>query len=167
MRRRRSHMKFSTKLIGIAAALVLAGITTLLAQNLGKLTAQELKNQEIAIKEMKDILQYGQVELAEQYMAPGYIQHNPNVPTGRDGFMKFFAPRAKPEPIKDEWKNKPALILTSGDLVFFLYDRTAKDPADASKTYNYNWFDMLRVDNGQIQEHWDTARKNPPASSGR
>jgi predicted SnoaL-like aldol condensation-catalyzing enzyme len=160
-------MKFSTKLIGIAAALALAGITTLLAQNAGKLTAQEQKNQEISIKEMKDILQYGHVELADQYMAPGYIQHNPNVPQGRDGFMKFFGPRAKPEPIKDEWKNKPALILTSGDLVFFLYDRTAKDPADPSKTYNYNWFDMLRIDNSQIQEHWDTARKNSPAQSGR
>lgn len=150
------------KQTGITAAVLLAALT-LLAQNTGKLSPQEQKNQEIATKEMKDILQYGHVELAEQVIAPGYIQHNPNVPTGRDGFLKFFGPRAKPTPIQDEWKNKPALILTSGDLVFYLFDRTAKDPADPSKTYNYNWFDMVRVDNGQIQEHWDTARKNPPA----
>jgi len=25
------------------------------------------------------------------------------------------------------------------------------------------WFDMVRVDNGMIQEHWDAAVKNPPA----
>jgi len=112
-------MKFSSKLIGAAAALTLVAVA-LLAQNAGKRTPQEQKNQEIAIKEMKDILQYGHVELADQYIALGYIQHNPNVPTGREGFMKLFGPRAKPEPINDEWKNKPALILTSGDLVFFL-----------------------------------------------
>jgi predicted SnoaL-like aldol condensation-catalyzing enzyme len=126
--------------------------------SVGKLMPQEQKNQEIATKEMKDILQYGHIEVASEVMAPGYIQHNPNVPTGRDGFLKFFGPRAKPEPVRTDWKNKPALILTSGDLVFFMQER--QDPA---KTYKYNTFDLLRVDNGMIQEHWDAARKAPPA----
>jgi predicted SnoaL-like aldol condensation-catalyzing enzyme len=148
-------MKSSIRLI-VLGCLILSG------QNTGKLSPQEQKNQDIATKEMKDILQYGHIEIANEVMAPGYIQHNPNVPTGREGFLKFFGPRAKPEPIKAEWKNKPSLILTSGDLVFFMFDREGKDPADPSKTYKYNWFDMLRVDNGMIQEHWDTARKNPP-----
>jgi predicted SnoaL-like aldol condensation-catalyzing enzyme len=144
--------------------LIVLGCLILSAQNTGKLSSQEQKNQDIATKEMKDILQYGHIEIANEVMAPGYIQHNPNVPTGREGFLKFFGPRAKPEPIKAEWKNKPSLILTSGDLVFFMFDREAKDPADPSKTYKYNWFDMVRVDTGMIQEHWDTARKNPPAA---
>jgi predicted SnoaL-like aldol condensation-catalyzing enzyme len=143
-------------------ALAALGACVLAAQNTGTLSAQEKENLRIANGEMKDILQYGHLELADKYMAPGYIQHNPNVPTGRDGFKNFFARFAKPEPIKDEWKNKPALILVSGDLVFYLIDREAKDPADPSKTYKYNWFDMLRVDNGMIQEHWDSAKKNPP-----
>ena len=33
------------------------------------------------------------------------------------------------------------------------------DPADPSKIYKWNWFDMVRVDNGMIQEHWDMATK--------
>jgi predicted SnoaL-like aldol condensation-catalyzing enzyme len=140
-------------------------VTLLYAQSTGKLSSQEQKNQDIATTEMKDMLQYGHLELADQVMAPGYIQHNPNVPQGRDGFKAFMSrnPHRKPEPIKDEWKNKPAVILTSGDLVFMMFDREAKDPADPSKTYKYNGFDMLRVDNGMIQEHWDAARKVPPA----
>jgi len=146
------------KLVGTIAL----GASFLLAQNTGKLTPQEEKNVEVANHEMRDILQYGHLELADTYMAPGYIQHNPNVPTGRDGFKTFFARFAKPEPLKPEWKRPPALILASGDLVFYLVDMEAKDPADPSKTYKYNWFDMLRVENGQIQEHWDTAKKNPP-----
>jgi len=40
-----------------------------------KLSPAEAKNLEIATKEFKDMLQYGHVELANQYMAPGYIQH--------------------------------------------------------------------------------------------
>ena len=101
------------KLMG-TLTLAAFGSLTLSAQSVGTLTPQEKKNQDTAITEMKDILQYGHLELADKVMAPGYIQHNPNVPTGRDAFKGFFARFAKPEPIKDEWKRKPALILTSG-----------------------------------------------------
>jgi len=151
--------------IGILTLAALGAIT-LSAQSTGTLSPEEKKNQEIATVEMKDILQYGHVELADKVMAPGYLQHNPNVPTGRDGFKTFFARFARPEPIKPEWKRPPALILTSGDIVFFLIDNMGKDPTDPSKQYKYNWFDMLRVQNGMIVEHWDAARKNPPPPAG-
>jgi predicted SnoaL-like aldol condensation-catalyzing enzyme len=128
------------------------------------LSAQEQKNLEIAIVEFKDILQYGHVELAEQVMAPGYIQHNPNVPTGRAAFVEFFSKIRKPEPIKPEWKNKPTLTIVSGPHVFFMFKRAEKDPDDPNKTYPAYWFDMVRVENGLIQEHWDAAMKTPPAA---
>jgi predicted SnoaL-like aldol condensation-catalyzing enzyme len=51
-------------------------------------SAAEAAVEKIANTEFKDILQYGHVELAEKVMAPGYIQHNPNVPTGRDGLLQ-------------------------------------------------------------------------------
>ena len=28
--------------------------------------------------------------------------------------------------------------------------------------FRSNWFDMVRVDDGMIQEHWDMATKNNP-----
>ena len=133
----------------------------------GTLSAQEKKNQDIADGEMRDILQYGHLELADKVMAPGYIQHNPNVPGGRDGFKTFFARFAKPTELKPEWKRPPVLVLTSGNIVFYLVENEGKDPADPAKTYKYNWFDMLRVDDGMIQEHWDTAKKNPPPPPGK
>src|SRR6476660_1544680 len=158
-------MKLTNKL---KCGLIVMGLM-LFAQSTGKLSSQEKKNQDVATTEMKDMLQYGHLELADKVMAPGYIQHNPNVPQGRDGFKAFMSrnPNRKVEPIQQEWKNKPAVILTSGDLVFMMFDREGKDPADPSKTYKYNWFDMLRVDNGMIQEHWDTARKAPPAPQNK
>ena len=124
---------------------------------------QELKNIEIATVEFKDILQYGHVELAEKVMAPTYIQHNPNVPTGRAAFVEFFSKIRKPEPIKPEWKNKPTLMFASGSYVFLIVKRAEKDPDDPNQTYPAYWFDMVRVDNGMVQEHWDSAMKNPPA----
>jgi predicted SnoaL-like aldol condensation-catalyzing enzyme len=128
------------------------------------LSPQEQKNLEIATVEFKDILQYGHTELADKVMAPGYIQHNPNVPTGRAAFVEFFSKIRKPEPIKPEWKNKPTLTLVSGSYVFFMFKRMEKDPDDPNKTYPAYWFDMVRVDDGMIQEHWDAATKNPPAA---
>jgi predicted SnoaL-like aldol condensation-catalyzing enzyme len=125
-------------------------------------SAQEKKNIEIATVEFKDILQYGHVELAEKVMAPTYIQHNPNVPTGRAAFVDFFSRIRKPEPLQEAWKNKPTLMFASGSYVFLIVKRAEKDPDDPNQTYPAYWFDMVRVDNGMIQEHWDAAVKNPP-----
>jgi len=126
------------------------------------LSPQEQKNLEIANVEFKDILQYGHVELAEKVMAASYIQHNPNVPTGRTAFVDFFSRIRKPEPIKAEWRDKPALTIVSGSYVFYMFKRMNMDPDDTSKTYPAYWFDMVRVDNGLVQEHWDSAVKNAP-----
>jgi len=127
-----------------------------------KLSPQEQKNLEIANVEFKDILQYGHVELAEKVMAPAYIQHNPNVPTGRAAFVEFFSRIRKPEPIQAAWKDKPLLSIVSGSYVFYLFKRNLMDPDDKSKTYPAYWFDMVRVDDGLVQEHWDAAVKNAP-----
>jgi len=84
-------------------------------------------------------------------MADSYIQHNPNVPGGREGFKKFFGalPNRKPEPIKEEWKNPPTLTLVSGPYVFYMWDRKEKDPADPTKEYTWDHFDMVRVEKRQ------------------
>jgi predicted SnoaL-like aldol condensation-catalyzing enzyme len=44
-----------------------------------------------------------------------------------------------------------------------MFKRENKDPDDGTKTYPAYWFDMVRVDDGMIQEHWDAAVKNAPA----
>lgn len=128
-------------------------------------TPEEQAAEDIANREFKDILQYQHLELAPEVMAEGYIQHNPNVPTGRDGFVEFFSQFAQPEPIMDAWKDEPELILTSGDLVFYMMRRFSDDPANPGTAYKWNWFDMVRVGDGLVQEHWDMATKTPPPAS--
>lgn len=139
--------------------------------NTGKLSKQEEQTKELATEELKDMLQYGHLELADKTMDPGYIQHNPNVPQGRDGFKEFMAkiPGRRPEdakPIRAEWPNPPALFLLDGPYAVMMWDRKAKDPDDPSRMYTWNHYDVVRVENGKIKEHWDEARINPPQPAG-
>jgi predicted SnoaL-like aldol condensation-catalyzing enzyme len=138
--------------------------------NTGKLSKEEEKTLAMATEELKDMLQYGHLELADKTMDPGYIQHNPNVPQGRDGFKQFMSrtPGRTPREIKPEWVNAPVLTLINGPYAFMMWDRTAKDPDDQSREYKWNHFDVVRIENNLIKEHWDEARINPPApAAGR
>ena len=110
----------------------------------------------------REVFEAGHLELAPKYMAEDYRQHNPNVPTGRAAFVEFFSRIRKPEPIKAEWKDKPEITIVSGSYVFMMFKRELNDPDDPSKKYPAYWFDMVRVDNGMVQEHWDSAVKNAP-----
>jgi predicted SnoaL-like aldol condensation-catalyzing enzyme len=135
--------------------------------NTGKLSKQEEMTLALATEELKDMLQYGHLELADKTMDPGYIQHNPNVPQGRDGFKAFMSsiPGRRPEdakPIKAEWLNPPVLTLVDGPYSVMMWNRMAKDPDDPSKMYTWNHYDVVRMENGHIKEHWDEARINPP-----
>ena len=129
-------------------------------------TAAEQAVEDLVNIEMKDILQYQNIDLAMQVMAEDYIQHNPNVPDGRDGFIEFFSRFANPQPIQDEWLDEPELIITHGDIALYIMTRYSEDPARNNEVYKWNWFDMFRVENGMIQEHWDGATRDgnvPPS----
>ena len=114
--------------------------------SMGTLSAEEKRNLDIGVMELKDMLQYGHLELADKVIDPGYIQHNPNVPQGRDGFKAYMSrtPGRTPQAIKPEWVRPPSLTLVSGPYVVFMFDRTEKDPNDPSKEYVWNHFDVIR-----------------------
>ena len=97
----------------------------------------------------------GHVDQAPKYMAPEYIQHNPNLPSGRDTFVEFFRKVRPPKPISDRIKAPVIAIVAEGDLVSVFTARKMRDPA-TGKVYTTTWFDMFRIDeNGLIAEHWD------------
>ena len=77
------------------------------------------------------------------------------------GSSTFFSQFAQPEPIMDEWKDEPELTLVSDDLVLYMFKRFSVDPADPSRVYKWNWFDLFRIEDGLVQEHWDMATKAP------
>ena len=107
----------------------------------------------------REVFEGAHMELADRYMAESYIQHNPNVPTGRAAFVEFFQRVRKPAPIEPRIKAPLVAIVAEGDLVVLSFAREHADPKDATKKYTTTWFDMFRIENGKIAEHWDPAVK--------
>lgn len=133
----------------------LANQKTLLQSSDPKLAA----NKKLVYDCWREILEGGHLEFADKYLAETYMQHNPNVPTGRKGFVEVFSKFAKPKPIVDTIQAPVVAIVAEGDLVVISFATKLPDPADSTKTYTSTWFDMFRIENGKLAEHWDGAQK--------
>jgi predicted SnoaL-like aldol condensation-catalyzing enzyme len=81
------------------------------------------------------------------------------VPTGRSAFVEFFTKFKKPKPIETKVSAALVSITAEGNIVVLSFVRELADPKDSSKTYTTTWFDMFRIENGKIAEHWDPAQK--------
>src|SRR5438874_8664168 len=52
-------------------------------------------NKQAALHIMKDLLQCNHWDEADKWLTARYVQHNPNVMSGRDAVVKFFGSRPK------------------------------------------------------------------------
>ena len=117
------------------------------------------KNKKLVYDFWRSALEGGHLDLAPQYMKETFIQHNPNVPTGRQGFIDFFSKFAKQYPIADTIKLPLIAIVAEGDHVILSFKAVHPDPKDPSKHYITTEFDMFRIEDGKIAEHWDADLK--------
>jgi predicted SnoaL-like aldol condensation-catalyzing enzyme len=116
-------------------------------------------NKKLVYDFWREVFEGGHMEFADKYMAESYIQHNPNVPTGRRAFVDFFSRVAAPKPIEPRVKAPLVAIVADGDIVVLAFARENADPGDPAKKYTTTWFDMFRIQDGKIAEHWDPAQK--------
>ena len=121
--------------------------------------AKLAQNKKLVYDFWREILEAGHIEFADKYMMESYIQHNPNVATGRQPIVDYFTKYVKPIPIVDTVKAPLIAIVAEGDLVVLTFKQVYPDPKEKGKTYTSTWFDMLRVENGKIAEHWDPSTK--------
>lgn len=116
-------------------------------------------NKKLVYDFWREVFEGGHMDLAPKYMTETYIQHNPNVATGRKAFVDFFSQFKKPQAIADKVAAPIVSITAEGDLVTFTFVSEQKDPKAPTKTYTTTWFDMFRIENGKIAEHWDNMTK--------
>jgi predicted SnoaL-like aldol condensation-catalyzing enzyme len=116
-------------------------------------------NKQVAYNIFKDLLEANNWDKADQYLTERYLQHNPNVPSGRQGVIDFFTKvlKLQPKPIPEKIGAPVAFVTAEGDLVTVATVRTEKDPKDPSKTYTTTWYDTWRIVDGKADEHWDSA----------
>lgn len=119
--------------------------------------ARTAANKRLVYDFWREVLEGGHLELAERYLAEDYVQHNPTVPTGRAGFVDFFRRFSQPKPVEAKVAAPLVSIVAEGDLVVLAFVSEAADPKDPARRYTTTWFDMFRVENGRIAEHWDPA----------
>lgn len=146
----------------ILGALALVGATAAVTWRLAQ--SQEEKREQANIDlvlEMWDgVIYRADRDAVMKYIAPDYRQHNPNVEQGREGVLKLI------ELIKD---TPPGMVppgkktfmkaVAQGEYVVIIWTQPQPDPHNPGETYSGEAFDMFRVQNGQVVEHWDDTRK--------
>ena len=122
----------------LVAALPLSAQTQVQVSN--GMNAQEKANLKMVLDWWRIVIQSRHTEMAPMYQAETYIQHNPNIMTGRDAFVKVFGARPPVNPIPETMANPPVVQFAKGDYVGFIWERQAKDPTDESKMYKLQQF---------------------------
>jgi predicted SnoaL-like aldol condensation-catalyzing enzyme len=130
------------------------------AKLLASSDARLAANKRLVYDFWREVFEAGHMERVDRYLAESYMQHNPEVPTGRAGFVEVFSKLAKPKPIEARVKAPLVAIVAERDLVILSFVSELPDPQDATRTYTTTWFDMFRIENGKIAEHWDPDTKH-------
>jgi len=118
-------------------------------------------NKKLCYDFFRIVLRAGHLDEADKYMREDYMQHNPNAETALQGFKAYFvAAGLKPQPIKDTLDDL-VTVTAEGDYVTLSFRRQYDDPNKPGQKYTTTWFDMFRIADGKIAEHWDSALMAP------
>jgi predicted SnoaL-like aldol condensation-catalyzing enzyme len=125
------------------------------------MTTAERDNVNLVLQWWREVIEGGHLELVPHFQAESYIQHNPNINTGRAGFLEAFGKDNTPvNPIPTRLKDPPPVAGARGEFVWVLWERRRQASA-TNPLYFQNRFELLRVRDAQVQEHWDADRKEP------
>ena len=115
------------------------------------------KNKENAISFYRMAYMGQPREAVNLYVGDEYIQHNPSVKNGKNGFILYFEKMSKEYPQKDIDFIRS---IAEGDLVALHTHQIWPDNEE------YVTMDFFRFDgNGKIVEHWDSIQKIPESTA--
>ncbi|MDP2589173.1 nuclear transport factor 2 family protein [Vibrio splendidus] len=121
------------------------------------MTNQLRQNKENAIAFYRTAYMGDSAKAVELYVGDDYIQHNPVVADGKQGFIDYFEEMSRDYPKKDiEFLR----IIAEGDQVA-LHTRQTWPAGEEYVTMDFFRFDS----NGKIVEHWDSIQVVPKESA--
>lgn len=117
--------------------------------------SREEQNKAIVLRVYDEAFGQGKTEVINELFSEEYIQHNPMVPNGPEGLIGYIEMLKSMDPT-------PVLavkhILADGDLVA-VHWHSSTTPNNEST--GQAGFDLYRLDNGTIVEHWDAIQDVP------
>lgn len=111
------------------------------------------RNKALVLEAMRSLFQAHDASAVQRLYAPHYIQHNPDIPQGRDALERLV------RTMSDEVHYEPGLVVAEGDLVA-IHGRIhgwASGPQVV--------VDIFRVEDGRLAEHWDVLQNEAPVNS--
>ncbi|MEZ8543375.1 nuclear transport factor 2 family protein [Vibrio splendidus] len=121
------------------------------------MTNQLRQNKENAIAFYRTAYMGDPAKAVELYVGDDYIQHNPVVADGKQGFIDYFEEMSRDYPKKDIGFLR---IIAEGDQVA-LHTRQTWPAGEEYVTMDFFRFDS----NGKIVEHWDSIQVVPKESA--
>jgi predicted SnoaL-like aldol condensation-catalyzing enzyme len=119
-------------------------------------TAREAANKKLVLDFYAELEKPDQAQriagIAERFIAPGYIQHQEGAADGREALVKVFQNRPQGGPPLAP--AKLIAIMAEGDKVIQVTSREVPDSATGGTKPAFIW-NMFRIENGQLAEHWD------------
>jgi predicted SnoaL-like aldol condensation-catalyzing enzyme len=115
------------------------------------------QNKELVRRFVDDILVNGKLDkLADYYHGDNYVQHNPQIADGLSGLgqaLQFMAEHGIS--MKYDRIHK---VLGEGNFVLVVSEGSFSEQPTS-------FYDLFRVENGRIAEHWDTLETIPPETA--
>ena len=118
-------------------------------------------NKRVVYDMYREVLQAGRVDRIPFYFGEVYFQHNPNVPFGTEALANFVKGSRPVREVQSTITLPLVAMVAEGDFVMVNFVRPETD-ADG-KPYTTTWFDLYRLKDGKIIEHWDAALKSAAA----
>jgi predicted SnoaL-like aldol condensation-catalyzing enzyme len=119
---------------------------------------KEQRNKALVRAFIQEVLNKHDIAAADKYYAVNQIEHNPQIPQGREGFKKYFANFFSAFP---DAHTTIEHIAAEGDnvIVFLEINATHKGALQCfqatGKQVTMKSADLFRIEDGQIIEHWD------------
>jgi len=118
-------------------------------------------NKQAVLHILRELLQCNHWDEADRYLTERYLQHNPNVRSGRANVIAYFGPPAR-TPTCGKLTMPIVTVLTSGNIVGVVVRMEYDHPTKPGTKYTTIFYDQWRIVDGRADEHWDTGMLDPP-----
>ncbi len=119
------------------------------------------RNKQLVYDFWRIVYEAGHMERAAEFMTPEYIQHNPNVESGREAFVNTIGKARPSRPVEAVSRFPIIDLIAERDIVMVMWARKGRDREHPEQIYEMTWFDVFRLDakTGKIAEHWDSSER--------